>query len=198
MARPAKFTEREVLDRATDLFWRDGCDAVSIRDLEVALELRAPSIYRRFSNKDQLIARCVDRYVEGVVGGRIRRFLDDADDPIDGLRSFFTSALEPFRGEDTPRGCLLTVTAGQAAFDAPEIRAAVVAGFALIEAALRTQVERAQAAGCMRDDIAVDAIASSLLVSFQGVLVLARSGSPGLSASIDATFAALAQCRRRR
>lgn len=55
MARPAKFEDLEVLDRASDLFWRDGCDAVTIRDLEAALDLRAPSIYRRFTTKDGLV-----------------------------------------------------------------------------------------------------------------------------------------------
>lgn len=192
MARPAKFDDAEVLDRATDLFWRSGCDAVSIRDLEVALDLRAPSIYRRFATKDQLIAACIDRYVDRVVGGRIRRFLDGTDDPIEGLRSFFTSVLEPHRGEASPRGCLLTVTASQAAFQTPEIRAAVTAGFDAIESAFRTQIERAQASGQLRDDVDVDATAMGLLVSFEGVLVLARSGADGLLAGTDVTFAALA------
>jgi TetR/AcrR family transcriptional regulator, transcriptional repressor for nem operon len=192
MARPVKITDREVLDRATDLFWVQGCDAVSIRDLEAALDLRAPSIYRRFPTKTDLAARCVDHYVDRVVRGRVRRLLDDADDPLAGLRAFFTSVLEPYRGEAVPRGCLLTVTSGQASFAAPEIRSAVVDGFAVIESAFRTQVERARAGGQLRADIDVDATATALLVAFEGVLVLARSGVPGLPASIDATFATLA------
>lgn len=191
MARPAKFEDVEVLDRATDLFWREGCDAVSIRDLEGALELRAPSIYRRFSTKDQLIARCVERYVDRVVRGRVDRFLDGSNDPVDGLRSFFTSALVPHPGELSPRGCLLTVTASQTAFQSAEIRSAVTAGFDAIESAFHTEVERAQAMGRIRSDIDAAALAAALLVSFEGLLVMARSGAGGLTAGIDAIFAAL-------
>ena len=192
MARPAKYPEAEVLDRATDLFWRDGCDAVTIRDLEVALDLRAPSIYRRFPTKDTLVASSVDRYVDRVVRGRIRRFLDGADDPMDGLRAFFVSVLEPHRGEDRPRGCLLTVTASQTAFQAPEIRSAVTAGLEVIRSALRVQVERAQAAGQVRTDVDSAVLATSLLLAFEGLLVLARSGAGDLRAGIDATLASLA------
>ena len=191
MARPARFDDTEVLDRAADLFWREGCDAVSIRDLEAALDLRAPSIYRRFPTKDKLIARSIDRYVDRVVAGRIGRFLDGTDDPIQGLRSFFTSVLEPHRGERTPRGCLLTVTAGQTAFGDPGIRSAVAAGFDAIESAFRVQIERAKATGQLNAELDVEAAATFLLMSFEGVLVLARSGAGGLAAGIDATFAAL-------
>ncbi len=191
MARPAKFEDVEVLDRATELFWRDGCDAVTIRDLEVALDLRAPSIYRRFTTKHHLIACCVQRYVDRVVRGRVDSILEASDDPVEGLRSFFTSVLEPFRDERGPRGCLLTVIAGQAAFHDPEIGASVRAGFEVLEAAFRVQLGRAQATGQLRDGIDVGALATGLLASFEGLLVLARSDADGLHAGIDATFAVL-------
>ena len=192
MARPVKFEDTEVLDRATELFWKYGCDSVSIRDLEQGLDLRAPSIYRRFQSKDRLVACCVDRYVKRVVGGRIRRLLDGADDPVEGLRSFFTSVLDPHPGERHPRGCLLTVTAGQATFQTPAVRSAVTAGFDTIEAALRSQLERARTARQLSDHPDIDMLAKGLLVSFEGLLVLARSGSDGLETSIDAIFAGLA------
>jgi len=191
VARPARFEGVEVLDRATELFWRDGCDAVTIRDLEVALDLRAPSIYRRFTTKHHLIACCVDHYVDRVVRGRVHRMLEASDDPIEGLRSFFLSVLEPFGDERGPRGCLLTVTAGQAAFDDPEIGASVRSGFEVLEAAFRVQLERAQATGQLRDGIDVGALATGLLAAFEGLLVLARSNAAGLHAGIDATLVAL-------
>jgi hypothetical protein len=56
---PPKFHgTRDILspvpDTTLDLIWRRGCDAVSIRDLENALDIRAPSFYRRFHSRDQL------------------------------------------------------------------------------------------------------------------------------------------------
>jgi TetR/AcrR family transcriptional regulator, transcriptional repressor for nem operon len=188
MARPRKFDDTDVLDRATDLFWKHGSAAVSIRDLEVALELKAPSIYRRFDSKDQLLVRCLDRYVEQAVGGRVRFFLDDTDDPLGGLRAFFTSVLEPHPGEGHVRGCLLTTTSTHAEATAPEIRSAIDRGFATIEAAFARQIGRAVDAGQLDNGIDSHALAKALLMSFQGLLVLASAGASDLQASIDATF----------
>jgi TetR/AcrR family transcriptional regulator, transcriptional repressor for nem operon len=191
MGRPPKIDDVEVLNRATDLFWKDGCDAVTIRDLEIALNLRAPSIYHRYATKNELIERCVDRYVDRVVGGRIRRFLTSADDPIEGLRSFFASALEPHPGEETSRGCLLTVTASQTAFQSPAIRTAVSAGMDRIRSGFRTQIERGQATGQIRTDVSVEVQATQLLLMFEGLLVLARSGATDLMDSVDVSLASL-------
>jgi AcrR family transcriptional regulator len=188
--RPAKYDDIDLLDRSYDLLWRDGCDAVSIRDLEAALDLKAPSIYRRFHSRDELIARSVDRYVDRVVAGRIRRHLADADDPVAGLGSFFLSALEPAPGEPVPRGCLLTVTAGQAALSDAGVRAAVDAGLGSVESALRSQVVRARDLGRTGPGTDVDALAVVLLLAFEGLLVLARSGRPGLGVAVDQLLAA--------
>jgi TetR/AcrR family transcriptional repressor of nem operon len=191
VARPTKIDDAEVLDRATALFWKDGCDAVTIRDLESALDLRAPSIYRRYATKDELIERCVDRYVDRVVAGRIRRFLDSADDPVEGLRSFFASALQPHPGEATSRGCLLTVTASQTAFQNPAIRTAVQAGMDRIRSGFRTQIERGRATGQIRTDVSLEVLATQLLLMFEGFLVLARSGHTDLMDSVDVSLASL-------
>ncbi len=191
MPRPLRYTDTQVLDAATELLWRDGADVVSVRDLEAALDLKAPSLYRRFGSRHELIARSVDRYVERVVGGRVRRILEAADDPLAGLRAFFDTVLDPMPGDDAPRGCLLTVTAGQAVHEDPAVRAAVHRGFAAIGAAFRSQLDRAVAAGQLPAGRDLDGLAAALLIAYEGLLVLARAGHPDLPASIDATFALL-------
>ena len=189
MGRPRKLDDDELLDQAIDLFWRDGCDAVSIRDLEVALDIKAPSIYRRFPTRDDLVAACVDRYVEQIVRRRVDRYLVGTDDPVRGLQKFFTTTLAPHPGETTPRGCLLTTTAGQHAGDASAVRAALQRGFDAIREGLRDALRRAQAQGRIADRIDCDITAASLLLSFEGLLVLARNGAPDLRAAIDTTLA---------
>jgi TetR/AcrR family transcriptional repressor of nem operon len=191
MARPIKYDDNHILDRASDLLWLQSPDSVTIRDLETALDLKAPSIYRRFRDREQLIACTIDRYVERVVAGRIRDFLDQARDPIAGLRAFFTSALDPVPGETLPRGCLLTLTAGQSAFAHPEIRSSVTAGLAAIEDGFRRTLRRAQHTGQLTGDADVDTLATNLLMAFEGLLVLARSGHRALPGSVEQLFAGL-------
>ena len=191
MGRPPKMDDVEILDRATALFWRDGCDAVTVRDLEATLELSAPAIYRRYATKNLLIESCVERYVHRVVDGRIRRHLENSDDPLSGLRSFFASALEPHPGEGVSRGCLLTVTASQTAFQDPAIAAAVRAGMDHIRRGFQTQIERGRLAGQFRTDVGTEVQATHLLLLFEGLLVLARSGVTDVMDSVDLSLASL-------
>lgn len=188
MGRPTKLEMDEVLWRATDLFWRKGCEAVSTRDLEAALDLRAPAIYRRFRSKDELLARCVDHYVDNVIVGRIKRKLEAADDPMRGLYEFFTSTLEPHGRERRLRGCLLANTATNADGQIPEVHAAIHRGWNLVDAAFQEQITRAQRAGQLDPGLDPVAISQALLMSMQGLLTLVRAGIPDLQPGIDATF----------
>jgi TetR/AcrR family transcriptional repressor of nem operon len=193
MGRPPKIDNVQLLDRATALFWKEGCDAVTIRDLESALELRAPAIYRRYPSKNDLIEGCVERYVDRVVGGRIGRHLEASEDPLEGLRTFFASALEPHPGEPTSRGCLLTVTASQTAFQDPAISAAVRGGMDRIRLGFQTQIERGRSTGQIRTDVSAQMQATLLLLLFEGLLVLARSGATGLLEGVDVGLRSLAR-----
>ena len=191
MGRPAKRQLDEVLKRATNLFWLRGCDAVSTRDLEEALDLRAPAIYRRFRTKDELLARCIDHYIDTIIAGRIQRIFDDAADPLLGLQQFFTSTLEPHGRERRLRGCLLANTAAHAEAQVPEVRAAIFRGWDMLDAAFREQIIRAQRAEQVGAHLDPEALSQALLMSLQGLLTLVRAGTTDLRPGIEATFSLL-------
>jgi len=189
MGRPAKTTDSDVLDVTYALAWQRGCDDITIRDLEIALDLRAPSIYRRFHSRDELLAAAIDRYVERVVDIRVHHYLDNAREPLQGIRRFFLSAIDTNASPDIPRGCLLATTSQQSSYAVPAIRNAVDRGIARVEDALGAALDRATARGhefaSSRDDLA-----AALLTSFLGVLTLARCGhdqlNPGMTVMLDA------------
>lgn len=191
MGRPTKLQLDEVLRRATNLFWLKGCSAVSTRDLEEALGLRAPAIYRRFRSKHGLLARCVDHYIETVIAGRIQRKLDAAEDPLDGLHQFFTSTLKPHGRESWLRGCLLANTAAHADGQVPEVRDALHRGWHRLDSAFKQQIVRAQRAGQLDARLDPEAVSQALIMSLQGLLTLVRAGVSDLRPGIDATFSLL-------
>ena len=188
MGRPSKIDLDDVLWRATHLFWVRGCDSVSTRDLEKALDLRAPAMYRRFRSKNELLTRCIDHYIDHVVEGRVQRILEAAEDPLQGLREFFTSTLEPHGSEPQLRGCLLANTAAHAEAHVPEIRDVIRRGWRLIDGAFQKQIKRAQTAGQINPDIDPAAISQALVMSMEGLLTLIRAGRTDLRPGIDATF----------
>jgi AcrR family transcriptional regulator len=189
VGRPAKARDSDVLDITYALAWQRGCDDVTIRDLEIALDLRAPSIYRRFRSRDELLAAAIDRYVECVVDVRVRRYLEGAGDPLRGIRRFFLTAVEATDNPATPDGCLLATTSQQSSYAVPVIRDAVDRGVARVEEALCSALGRAADAGHQFASPHRD-LARALLQHFLGLLMMARCGyrdlEPSASLMLDA------------
>lgn len=185
MGRPAKLERDQVIKRAMLLFWEKGCDDVTTRDLEQALGLRAPSIYRRFSSKNELFAHCVQFYVDTVLETRIRTMSEDTDDPMRGLRWFFTSLVEP---QGPVRGCLMTNTATTADGQIPEVHEALLGGMQRVGKAFVEQIARAQQKGQLDASLDPEATSQALLMSLLGLLTLVRAGGADPRPGIDATL----------
>ncbi|MGH9888311.1 MAG: TetR/AcrR family transcriptional regulator, partial [bacterium] len=167
---PPKHSDREILDRAVRRFWVGGYGATTIRDLERALDLSAPSIYHRFADKEALFLRVVDHYVETVIEARIASYLGASADPVVDLYRFFRTA-------QSPNGCLLTTTAVELGPSSSLIRARVERGFDAMRAGILGDARRAHAQGATAED--PDDVSNALLVDMQGLMVLSRLGLPG-------------------
>jgi TetR/AcrR family transcriptional regulator, transcriptional repressor for nem operon len=176
MGRPAKFDDDEVLDRAMYTFWRQGWSATSIRDLERHLELKAPSIYRRFGDKDGLARAVLQRYLDRIIDRRIARHLSGAGDPVANIRSFFASALQPGPDGEPPIGCLLTITATERPTVPSQLGEPLVEGLERIEEALTHELGRARDAGRWPGSAEPTAAAGLLALVLQGLMVLVRAG----------------------
>ena len=176
MARSPKYDDTDLLDRAVDVVWRRGWSATSIRDFEQALDMKAPSIYRRFGSRDGVGVAVIDHYVDRVVRRRVAKYLTGADDPVANIRRFFERSVAQPNSTEALRGCLLTTTSADDLDEA--MRHALLAGIAVIEAGLRHEVERADALGLLRPGVDAESATSTLAVAMQGIMALARAGMP--------------------
>ena len=194
MPRPRSIEDQALLPKAMLVFWRNGYARTGIRELEEALGLKAPSLYHRFGSKDALFQAALAHYLETIVRGRIRRYLQD-NDALRGLREFFDSTYDaPGRGQ-FPIGCLLVNTSLETGTDAPPAAAAaqLKRGSLMIRAALRAALGRAQQQGSLRHDADPRVLADALYLGLQGLLVESRvvSDRALLRRRTDALFAVL-------
>lgn len=188
MGRPAKHQMDEVRKRAMRLFWEHGSEGVTTRDLEEALDLRAPAIYRRFGSKEALFLSSVDYYIDTVIAGRVQSMLDGSEDPIRGLHTFFMTALEPPVHQRHLRGCLLVNTATHADGQLPAVNAALARGWNLVDQGFQRTLRRAQAKGQIDAEHDPAALSQALLMSLQGLLTVARANIVDPRPGLDATF----------
>jgi TetR/AcrR family transcriptional repressor of nem operon len=192
MPRPRSIEDETLLPKAMFLFWRNGYARTGIRELEETLGLKAPSLYNRFGSKDALFQASVAHYLETVVRGRIRRYLE-ASDPLQGLREFFDSTYDSVNEAKPGLGCLLVNTSLEAGADDPATVAQLKRGRRMIRAAIRAALRRAQRAGSLSADADTSTLADALHLGLQGLLVDARveRDKAVLKKRTDALFAVL-------
>src|SRR3990170_350601 len=63
--RPRAFDPDAVLDRALEVFWRQGYEGTALSDLTAAMGINRPSLYAAFGNKEELYRKVLDRYAHG-------------------------------------------------------------------------------------------------------------------------------------
>ncbi|MEM8808075.1 MAG: TetR/AcrR family transcriptional regulator [Cyanobacteria bacterium P01_G01_bin.38] len=183
MPRPKSFDKDQLLGEAMVLFWEKGYDKTSLKDLEKLFGLTPPSIYNTFGNKHDLFLSVLDHYLEQVVESRIARYLGQTPNPIHDLEHFFRSAVG-YWVEGKPRfGCLLTNSAilprrGRGCANAPALTETIdqkiQAGLTQLRDAFHQELVRAKTTGYLKPEQDPAVLATMLLTSYQGLLVLAR------------------------
>ncbi len=159
------------------MLWQQGWTQTSIRDLEEALDIKAPSIYRRFGSKEGLGAAVIDHYVERVVRRRVDRYLSGAGDPVENIAMFLESSVMGSGDDRRLWGCLLTTSALDLGDTDSAIAEARRRGYDTIEHGLRREVDRAADLDRLSAGDGADDATASLALVMQGLMALARGGA---------------------
>lgn len=171
MARPKTFDEADVLDRAADLFWDRGYEAVSVQDLVDHLGLSRSSLYDTFGDKHQLYLAALDRYRHAATDP-LQTLIDELGSPRQAIETYLRQIAQD-AAQDI-RGCFVTnATAERAAHDQETGRRAADSLRLLItrfEGALR----QAQDAGEVAPTRDARAIGRLLATTVYGLRVTSR------------------------
>jgi AcrR family transcriptional regulator len=109
--RPREFDRDQALRGATTVFWDKGYEGASLEELQSAMGgISPPSFYAAFGSKERLYFEVVDLYVEAV-SGRPGRAMESAMTARAGIEAMLREAVDIYCDPDTPRGCLLFLSA---------------------------------------------------------------------------------------
>lgn len=173
--RPRGFDKEQALDRALEVFWRQGYEGASIADLTAAMGINPPSLYAAFGNKEALFCSALDRY------GRVRTAYwseamaaptarEVAEGLLRGTAKFLTDPCHP-------RGCLGVQGALACGEGGQSVRAALEARRAQAQAQIRDRLKRAKKDGDLPKDADVAALARYLSTLVEGMAVQAAAGA---------------------
>ena len=177
MSRTKQYDRDELLDRAVELFRRQGYNGTSTTELVDELGVNRKTMYAEFGSKQELFEAALERYS--------RKHLSIVLAPIErpnaglaGIRKAFRNYASASEGWARGRGCLLCNTAVERAPLDPGSQRYVTAYFERITTDFRSALEHAQRSGELDDDADIEELASFLTTALVGVAASIRAEAP--------------------
>ena len=173
--RPRSFEVEVALDRALEVFWRQGYEGTALSDLTAAMGINRPSLYAAFGSKEKLFSRVLDRYLAGP--GAFAALALDAPTAREVVERLAYGAVDLTTGPHTPRGCLNVNTAQGCGPEAEPARRDALARHRSSEAALCRRPDRAKREGDLPPDASTADLARFVTTLTDGIAVQAASGA---------------------
>ncbi|WP_272024018.1 TetR/AcrR family transcriptional regulator [Olleya namhaensis] len=108
MARKKQYIEEEVIDKAMQLFWRNGYENTSMQMLEKAMGINKFSIYSSFESKHGLFLESLKQYKTKV--NIILEKFKNGTQGVEDIKQFFYDSVSSNFKNDKIKGCLVTNT----------------------------------------------------------------------------------------
>jgi len=186
-------SRERIVERAAALFAERGIAGTSVDEVLAAAKAGKGQFYHYFRNRDELAAAAVGYRCARVVDG-LTDALGDVSS-LAGLEQALAGFIAGFEQAGLP-GCPIGTLAAEAAGRNEAARLQAAAGFDAWERLLAGALERMRQRGELRADAQPAVLATGLLASIEGGMVLsqARQDPASLRVAVDA---GLAQVRAR-
>ena len=165
-------TRQRIIDAAADLIFERGVAEVSLNDVRAATATSKSQLYHYFTDKDDLVHAVIECQAERVLGNHRPTF--ESLESFDDLARWRNMIVSRQSARSCRSGCPLGSLASGLADVDDDARAQLVDALVrwgeLIADGLVRMVEN----GTLRDDADADALATGLLASLQGGLLLAE------------------------
>ena len=191
MARTIEFDRNQVLERATEVFWRDGYCKTSVSSLVEATRLNPGSIYSAFKSKEGLFLEALEHYGQQTIS-KARQCLDEAQSPLDGIKRFLGRIAEDMIGDRSHRGCFLVNTILEMSPHSKKIQEKATQQLNVVEALLADALGEAIKRGELSPRTKPEVLARFVMVNIWGLRVLSKTGAD--DKSIRQQLAVLVNC----
>jgi AcrR family transcriptional regulator len=181
-------SRERIVERAADLFAARGIAATSVDEVLAAAGAGKGQFYHYFRGRDELAAAAVGHRCAQVVAG-LTQSLGEVSS-LAGLEQTLAGFVAGFEQQGMP-GCPIGTLAAEGAGRNEAARKQAAAGFDAWERLLADALERMRQRGELRADAAPAVLATGLLASIEGGMVLsqARKDVASLRIAVDTGLA---------
>ena len=111
MARKKAYIEEEVIEKAMNIFWKNGYETTSMQMLEKEMGINKFSIYASFGNKNGVLLESIKCYKKKL-NTLILKLLSSTNG-INGIKDYFYDFIAFTKETEFGKGCLVTNTANE-------------------------------------------------------------------------------------
>ncbi|QBY05668.1 TetR/AcrR family transcriptional regulator [Thalassotalea sp. HSM 43] len=173
MAKTAKFDRQDVVDRATNLYWKKGFHATSMRNLQDEIDLRPGSIYAAFGSKDGLFKEALRNYTDMGLA-QLEQLTVEYDSPITVLKAFIKAQVIDSQ-ENAPNGvCMLSKTISELTEENQDLIDITKQHLAEIANEFIVLIKQAQDMSLIKSNKSAEDLASHLQVQIAGLRTFAK------------------------
>lgn len=191
MTRRGRASRERIVERAAELFAERGIAGTSLDEVLAAAEAGKGQFYHYFRGRDELAAAAVGYRCAQVLAG-LTQALGEVSS-LAGLERALAGFVEGFERAGLP-GCPIGTLATEVACRNEDARLEAAAGFDAWERLLAEALERMRQRGELRADASPAVLATGLLASIEGGMVLSQTRKDVASLRI-AVEAGLGQVR---
>jgi TetR/AcrR family transcriptional regulator, transcriptional repressor for nem operon len=162
-------TRARIVEEAAALIHERGVAGTTLEDVKVAAEVSGSQMYHYFPDKNELVQAVIDYQAETIVTQQRH-----ARASANGVEAWRDMVISEARRTEGQGGCPLGSLGGQLAESDPEARSLIAAGFDQWAAAISDGLRSRHADGKLPSDIDPEDLATTLLATLQGGLLLAQ------------------------
>ncbi len=111
MPRKKQYNEQDVIEKAMQLFWRNGYETTSMHMLEKEMGINKFSIYASFGSKDGVFLESIKCYKQKL--NKLIEELKKSSSGIESIKEYFQDFLEFSKDNEYGKGCLISNTANE-------------------------------------------------------------------------------------
>ena len=174
MPGPKGYIREEVLDRAIELFRRQGYSATSTAELVEELGMNRKSMYAEFGSKQELFEAALKRYSE-IHLSRVLAPIEAPDADAQSIRNAFDGYASASKTKYRGLGCLMANTAVERAALDPGSAQFVDDYLARLDAGFRNALENSKKNGAIAKNANVDDLAAHFVNAVVGISALLRA-----------------------
>lgn len=175
MPREKKFDVDAALVKAGEVFWANGYEATSMRDLLAAMGIQKGSFYDTYGSKRSVYLDALQQYA----ASRFARFAELAEgkSPREALETLIVAVRDECISIEGHRGCMVINCALELAHTDTAAQRVVQQAFETHEQAFADLIRAGQAAGEVSTELEPVATAKAMFAIVVGMRVTSRAGA---------------------